>query len=522
MGMEDYRINTDIPTLHPFDSSFCRNRGQGRVDVGALCLSSSNSHLQTIHQVFGPKAFRVKNLVGTRLIASAPHWFASRWYLHEADTIKRVPTSPRKNDEPVFPAKREATRTGTRPPPIPASTPCPYRTRGNFSHYSPIWLVLCLAVALLLTACNNNNTNVVLPPTSTTSSTGGSSGASPTASIPKGIQLGPQPCPNVVKDPAHWDAIIPTQPNVSKVEGVTCGFLTGTPTLQALITVRYNDTGKTLDIYVYNNIESASPNQVFKLLSLYDGTATISLRNTVMTGEVDQNSSLNKGKSGASFTRDLFREFNTASFAPVSFPGIFPDMTRYQAELDQVQVNAGQDSWKLFPTQVAAHFATDPTLLNWTNVNASLASGGGSGDAEAVVNISDTTPATQTISLTIQRLEGNINGGIWEVVGVSASSASGLSITTPQSRDILTSPTTVTGTGSTGAGISNSVIILDHTYSDIGHSAIQGTTSSAAFSVTVPYISTFKTGMQDGIVALLATNIASKTVIAVVMIKELL
>ncbi len=371
---------------------------------------------------------------------------------------------------------------------------------------------------LLLTACNNNNSPVVLPPTSPTSSTGGSSGTTPTTSIPKGIQLGPQPCPNAVKDPAHWDAIIPTQPNVSKVEGVICGFLTGTPTLQALITVRYNDRGKTLDVYVYNNIESASPNQVFKLLSLYDGTAAISLRNTVITGEVDQNSSLNKGKSGASFTRDLFREFNTASFAPVSFPGIFPDMTRYQAELDQVQVNSGQDSWKLSPAQVAAHFATDPALLNWTNVNASLASGGGSGDAEAVVNISNTIPAAQTVALTLQRLEGNINGGIWEIVGVSASSASGLSITTPQSRDILTSPATVTGTGSSGAGISNSVVILDHTYSDIGHIAIQG----AAFSVTVPYVSSFKTGMQDGIVALFATNTASKTVVAVVMVKELI
>ena len=391
----------------------------------------------------------------------------------------------------------------------------------NKSHVFMI-IALFALLMLLLTACNNNNSNVVLPPTTTTSSTGGSISLTPTASVAHGILLGPQPCPNAVKDPAHWDAIIPTQPNVSKVEGVTCGFLTGNPTLQALITVRYNDTGKTLDVYVYNNIESASPNQIFKLLSLYNGIATISLRNTVMTGEVDQNSSVNKGKSGASFTRDLFREFNTASFAPVSFPGIYPDMTRYQAELDQAQVNSGQDSWKLSATQVAAHFAIDPALLNWTNVNASIANGGGSGDAEAVINISDATAATQTIALTMQRLEGNINGGIWEIVGVAASSASGLTITTPQSRDILTSPMTVTGTGSTGAGISNSIVILDHTYSNIGHATAQGANGSAAFSVTVPYVSTFKTGMQDGIVALIATNTASKTVVAVVMVKELI
>ena len=141
----------------------------------------------------------------------------------------------------------------------------------RFSRFFPTWLVVCLvSIALLLTACNSNNSNVVLPPTGTTSSSAGGSGVTPTTSLPHGILLGPQPCPNAVKDAAHWDAIIPTQQNVSKVEGVTCGFLTGTTSLQALITVRYNDTGKTLDVYVYNNIESASPVQIFKLLNLYD------------------------------------------------------------------------------------------------------------------------------------------------------------------------------------------------------------------------------------------------------------
>ena len=377
-------------------------------------------------------------------------------------------------------------------------------------------------LSLLLTACNgsSNSSNSATPTPRTTPSNGGSGNVTPASSVTPGILLGPQPCPNSVKDPAHWDVIIPTQPNVSKVEGVTCGYLTGTPTLQALITVRYSDTGKTLDVYVYTNIESPNPTQLFKLLNLYDGSATISLRNTVMTAEVDQNSSINTGKNSTDFTQDLFREFNTASFAPVSFPGIFPDMTRYQAELDQTQVNAGQDSWKLSAMQVAAHFAIDPALLNWNNVNAIVVSGGGSSDAEAVVNISNPAPGTQTVTLTMQRLEGNTNGGIWEVVGVAASTASGLSITAPQSRDILTSPVTVTGTGPTPAGITSSVAILDHTYSAIGHAAAQGAKGSTAFSVTIPYVSTFKTGMQDGIVALFATNSAG-SIIAAVMVKEL-
>jgi hypothetical protein len=106
-------------------------------------------------------------------------------------------------------------------------------------------------------------------------------------------------------------------------------------------------------------------------------------------------------------------------------------------------------------------------------------------------------------------------------VGVAASSASGLSITTPQSRDILTSPVTVTGTGATSAGTTSAVTILDHTYSDIGHVTAQVAKGNAKFSVTVPYVSTFKTGMQDAIVALFATNGAGNTIAAVVMVKEL-
>src|ERR1700676_3357260 len=135
-------------------------------------------------------------------------------------------------------------------------------------------LALCLIIfALLLTACSSSSSNSATPTPRTTPSNSGLGTVTPTASGTPGILLGPQHCPNAVKDPAHWDAIIPTQPNVSKVEGVTCGYLSGTPTLQALITVRYSNTGKTLDVYVYNNIESPNPAQLFKLLSLFDGKA---------------------------------------------------------------------------------------------------------------------------------------------------------------------------------------------------------------------------------------------------------
>lgn len=384
--------------------------------------------------------------------------------------------------------------------------------------------------ALLFATCNSGNTpapNGTTPttrPTSVVNNGGGSatppSSVTPSASVTPAVLLGPQPCPASVKDPAHWDAIIPTQPNTSKVEGVTCGNLTGNATLQALVTVRYSGTGAMLDVYVFDNITSPTPSQLFKLQGLYDGDARISNYNTILTAEVDLNSSVNLGQPNASLTQDLFREFNTGTFAPVSFPGIFPDMTRFQAERDQAQVNQGQNAWTLNAQQVATNFASDPQLLNWTNSTEALVSGGGPSDAEAVVNVKNNNPGGAGVTLTLQRLEGNTNGGIWEITSVTSN---GMSITSPKSRDVLSSPVTVTGTGNAFEGTIGTVMMLDHTYTDIGHATALGASGNGAttFSVSVTYHSTFKTGMEDGIVVLYEANNAGASYAAAVMVKEL-
>src|SRR5260221_1381067 len=236
----------------------------------------------------------------------------------------------------------------------------------------------------MLAACSGTTGNSGPTPTAHGTTTGG--GTTPAAT--PGIGLGSQPCPAAVKTPAYWDPIIPTQNGVTKVESVTCGNLVGNPTLQALVTVRYDGTGAILDVYVYTKITDPRPTQIFKLQSLSDGAAKISEYNTVLTAEVDQHSSLNAGKDSASYTRDLFREFkwsdSVGTLVPVSFPGMYPDLTRYQAEMDQAQVNQGQDAWKLDAAMVANHMAADPHLLSWpSSVPTTVPSGDGPNDAGA-------------------------------------------------------------------------------------------------------------------------------------------
>jgi hypothetical protein len=389
-----------------------------------------------------------------------------------------------------------------------------------------ISILFVFILALLLTSCSGSSNNGSSSSTTQATSSGGNSGGKTTATTSPGIGLGPRLCPDAVKAPAHWDALIPTQNGVTHVEKVKCGNLIGNATLQALVTVRYQGTGQILDVYVYNNITSPSPSQLFKLQNLYKGDAKISVYNTVLTAEVDQNSSINAGKNDTKMARDLFREFKwsdgAGTLVPVSFPGIFPDLTRYQAENDQAQVNQGQDAWKLNAAQVANHMASDRLLLNWpSNTQTVVLSGGGSNESNAVVTVKNPTQAGNTIKVSLERLEGNTNGGLWEVVSVTAA---GMSITSPQSRDILASPTHVTGSGNSFERVIGTIVVLDHLYTTIGHANATGATGNGntTFSTNVAYNSTFKGGTQEGVVVLYAANNAGSSMGAAVMIKELL
>ena len=124
-----------------------------------------------------------------------------------------------------------------------------------------------------------------------------------------GVALGPQVCPTGVADPVYWNRVLHTPGTNGKVESVSFANMLGNSTLQALVTVRHSDANSTLDVYVFDQITSANPTQLFKLSGLIKGDAKISGYNSVLTAQVDQHSALNAGKPVAQWTPDLFREF---------------------------------------------------------------------------------------------------------------------------------------------------------------------------------------------------------------------
>ena len=388
-------------------------------------------------------------------------------------------------------------------------------------------ITLFLLITLALTACSGpgGGSGSTSTPTVSTTTTAGKATITPTTT-PQ-IQLGTQPCPDAVKAPAHWDAIIPTQANVNKVESVLCGNLVGNASLQALVTVRANGTGAILDVYVYNHITDPSPAQIFKLQNLYKGDARISGYNTVLTAEVDQASSVNKNStSNAALVQDLFREFKwsdgAGTLVPVMFPGIFPDLTRYQAEAAQQEVNQGHQPWRLSATQTAQALAASTNLLKWNaNSPATIVSGGGQHDVDAVVSVKNTLAVSGTITVTLSRLEGNSNGGIWEATSVTSQ---GMSITSPQERNRLSSPTAVTGSGNAFEGVIGRVFVLDHLYTAIGQADARGAigNGNTTFSTSVNYTSTFKNGTEEGVLVLYSYSNANGAISGAVMIKEML
>jgi hypothetical protein len=355
-----------------------------------------------------------------------------------------------------------------------------------------------------------------------TTSNGTPIDSTPTPKPPPAISLGPQTCPVGIQSLSYWDGAVPTQPGVTQVESVTCGHLKDQQsTLQALVTVRYESNDKLLDVYVYDL--TANPVQLFQLQNLIMGDAKISAYSTILTAEADPASSVNAHGSDDSMTQDLFREFKWSStvgtLVQVAFPGIFPDLTRYQAEADQAQVNQGQQAWKKDATLTAQAFGA--SLLHWNAQSpTTMVSGGGQHDVQAVVTLQSGKPGGGSIKLTMSRLGGSING-IWIVV---AAQSAGASITTPPDQGMITSPVTLNGTGSAFEGIIGSVELLDHLNNNIGTTSVRGASGNGdtIFVSTITYKRTFTTGAEEGLLLLSEPSNANGSIAGAVFVKVLI
>lgn len=349
---------------------------------------------------------------------------------------------------------------------------------------------VCLAL-LLLVACSGGTGEVQTTDANETTET--ITGPAADNATGNGENpAGPQTCPAIVSLPSRWDPIVPTQTDINQVEQVTCAYLAGSSDLQALVTVRSIDEhSRNLDIYVYTGITHPTPERIFELRNLYQGEVQLSGYNSLITAEGNPTGDDDfVGNEGAV---DIHREFvwsaGVATLVPVAFPGIYP-LTRYEA--NTIQHNDSERSQWLDAATVARNFVMDERLLGWS-AEPQITRGGGAQDSEAEATVAG--PGGGSVTLLLQRFEKNTSDGIWIVTSVTSD---GLEISSPQGLDHLSQSVTVTGR----TGLISTVSILDHGYDQLAETNASGD----AFSANLTYESPFKKGMQEGLIALFATN----------------
>ncbi|QBD82033.1 hypothetical protein EPA93_41070 [Ktedonosporobacter rubrisoli] len=369
------------------------------------------------------------------------------------------------------------------------------------------WTMLFCGLPIILGAClpgskpagGNGGGNQALP---TMASDTPTPAASPTAT-PKPITLQTTGCPADLN--INWDNLVGAQANVSKVQKVICGSLQGSGSVNALIDLRYYSADSRLDFFVYKDL-SNNPTKLFTVQGLHNGDAQISPTGTIITAEVG-------AKDNGQNTPDIFKEYqwmpDNGNFEQVLFPGIYPDVTHYQAEQSQSQLNSSittgssRENWrKTFfgvPTMMAK------TLFHWstatiTTKTVSYRTATGS----YAVAVTNTGPGGGGFIAYMFRLDSNQESNIFEVMKITTLDDATM-LSNPATGLQVINPAKIEGTASVSSGVVGRVVIYTDTYSSVGDSGPINGTGSTSFSKAVNY-QLNASGLQEGIVIFYSTN----------------
>ena len=176
----------------------------------------------------------------------------------------------------------------------------------------------------------------------------------------------------------------------------------------------------------------------------------------------------------------------------------------------------GFQQWRLSAVTTTQHFCEK--LLKWpSDTPVNVISGGGVSDIHATVQVNQ--PSTNPITIKLDRLERNANGGLWEVIDAQTDS---FTLTVANNEHALSSPITVTGSG--GGGTIGTAEVLDHVYNASGKSEIWGVSDAGkkTFSTTVSYTLSFQGGTQEGMIVLLVSSALNSEVVGIAVTKMLL
>ncbi len=363
---------------------------------------------------------------------------------------------------------------------------------------------------LLLSACSNpfqapaqtggNDPVPVVTPTAAVSPT--KSGSSNVA-----INFQIVGCPSTL-GAIKWDSLVGTKAGVNKVQKVACGtFENGA--LAALVNVRYYSSDAKLDVYVYDNL-FGTPNRRFVLQGLLGGNTEISPTGTILTAENPTNDPL--GPS-------VFKEYqwDGSTFTQMLFPGIFPDVTHYQAEQDQANVNAqlaqttatptaNNSVWQNSAFSVVSKMAQD--IFHWSpNVIKNTVVTYNTPSSIFVIQTTNYGPGGGGFIASLFHLD-NVATNIFEVKQVT--SIDGSTLLASPANDLtqpLNSPVKVSASYRSSGTLVGRVALYSDTYVIVGDTgSIRGsTTGYATFTPSVSFHLNGK-GLQEGVLIFYVSN----------------
>lgn len=372
---------------------------------------------------------------------------------------------------------------------------------GSYFHGDQLRVIaaaLLCGLMILLSACSifptpsQSGTSNSLPITTPTRAT---SSLTPTYTPPT-ITLTVSSCPSFS---INWDGLVGTKPGVDKVQKVICGGLEGSGSLTALVNVRYYTPDAQLDFYVYDNLYG-SPIKRFSVQGLLNGDAKISPSNTIITAEATPSNALPT-------LPNLFKEYrwNGAGFGQILFPGIYPDVTYYQAEQSQAMVNANMpdQGWRTSGFGILDKLTHD--IFHWTQTKDQVVTYN-SRDSIYIVESFNLGPGGGGVVASFFRLD-NIQTNIFEIKQLTPTDGS-LAVSSPAAGAQLSSPAQVSASYTASSGILGRVVLYDDTYfvsADSGSIHGPATSGTVSFTASVSFRLDSK-GLREGVVAFYATN----------------
>jgi hypothetical protein len=236
----------------------------------------------------------------------------------------------------------------------------------------------------------------------------------------------------------------------------------------ALVPVTHNGPQHLLDIYVYGctSRRKGHPEliQLFKQQGLIQGTAVITPANTLSISTPDptlMGTNTTTAPLQQTLQQDINREYgwHNGTFEQITFPGLFPAISRIEAEALQDQADQQQNILWSDPLKTTLQMAKE--LFHWSSTNITVSLQDQSATTAHVLLVQH-TPYFK-VAVALQRLIEPGADGLWFV---TQAQTAGITLDQARLQAPIASPATIQGTITPVPG-ETTVTLFDHTLTPI-------------------------------------------------------